>query len=101
MDDYILDDYLRYAYVPESVEDYFSTAMHEKVDAFLRNTDAKYMFIYGSYDPWFYVGVGDEYINGDNIVRYVLSGGGHGTKIANFDAATQQEIKDKLNEWLR
>lgn len=56
---------------------------------------------YGSNDPWLYVCIGEEYVNGDNIVRYVLPGGGHGTKIANFDAATQKEIKDKLNEWLR
>lgn len=101
VDDYILDDYLKYVYVPEPVGDNFSTAMHEKVDDFLRNTDAKYMFLYGSYDPWLYVGIGEEYVNGDNIVHYVLPGGGHGTKIANFDAATQKEIKDKLNEWLR
>ncbi len=101
VDDYILDDYLRYAYVPETVEDHFSTAMHEKVDAFLRSTDAKYIFLYGSYDPWLYVGIGEEYVNGDNILRYVLPGGGHGTKISHFDAATQQEIKDRLNEWLR
>lgn len=67
----------------------------------MKTTDAKYIFLYGGYDPWCYVGVGDEYANGDNILRYVLPGGGHATKIANFDAATQQEIKDKLNEWLR
>ncbi len=98
--DAVLGDYLRYTYLPEGYPDTFSTAMHDKVDAFLRSTDAKYVFIYGGNDPWYYAGVGDEYINGDNICRYVLPGAGHHTAISEFDPATRQQIKHKIEEFL-
>lgn len=100
IDDYILQDFLKYAYVPNGVPDTFSTEMHQKLDAFLKQTDAEYIFIYGGWDPWCHVGIGPEYVR-DNIHRYVLPTGVHRTKIADFDAATQAEIKALLNDWLQ
>lgn len=100
VDDYILQDFLKYAFVPDGVPNTFSTAMHQKVDAFLRQTDAKYIFIYGGWDPWCYVGIGPEYVR-SNIHRYVLPTGVHHTNISNFDPATQAEIKGLLEKWMR
>ncbi len=100
VDDYILQDFLKYTFVPDGVPNTFSTAMHQKVDAFLRQTDAKYIFIYGGWDPWCYVGIGPEYVR-SNIHRYVLPTGVHHTNISNFDPATQAEIKGLLEKWLR
>ncbi len=100
VDDYILQDFLKYAFVPDGVPNTFSTAMHQKVDAFLRQTDAKYIFIYGGWDPWCYVGIGPEYVR-SNIHRYVLPTGFHRTTISDFDPATQAEIKGLLEKWLR
>ena len=100
VDDYILQDFLKYTFVPDGVPNTYSTAMYQKVDAFLRQTDAKYIFIYGGWDPWCYVGIGPEYVRG-NIHRYVFPTGSHNTGIAHFDPATQAEIKALLNQWLR
>lgn len=100
VDDYILQDFLKYTFVPDGVPNTYSTAMHQKVDEFLHQTDAKYIFIYGSWDPWCYVGIGPEYVRG-NIHRYVFPTGSHRTAISDFDPATQAEIKGLLEKWLR
>lgn len=100
VDDYIYQDFLKYTYVPDGVPSTFSTTMHQKVDAFLRQTDAKYIFIYGGWDPWSTVGIGPEYVRG-NIHRYVNATGAHHTNISDLDPAAQSEIKDLLDDWLR
>ena len=100
VDDNIVNDYLRYLYVPAGFPDTFSTAVHDKVDAFLRSTDAQCIFIYGGNDPWSFVGVGEEYANGDNLCRYVLPGAGHHVKIADFDSGTRSEIVGKVRSFL-
>lgn len=100
VDDSVLKDFLKYIYVPDGVPDAFSTTMHKHVDDFLRKTDAPYLFIYGGWDPWCSVGIGPEYVRG-NIHRYVLPEGGHRTTIADFDPATQAEIKNLLLEWMK
>lgn len=99
VDDNILQDFLKYTFVPDSVPDTFTTGMHRKVDEFLLETDARYIFIYGSWDPWCYVGIGEEYEK-DNIRRYVLPEGVHHTNISDFDPATQAEIKSLLVKWI-
>lgn len=98
--DDVYNDFLKYTLVPDNIQNTFSTSMRQKVDNFLRNTDAKYIFIYGGWDPWCYVGIGEEYVH-DNIYRYVNPGTGHRTKISSFAPCTQQEIRNKLYEWLR
>lgn len=99
VDDNILQDFLKYTFIPDSVPDTFTTGMHRKVDEFLLETDARYIFIYGSWDPWCYVGIGKEYEK-DNIRRYVLPEGVHHTNISDFDPATQAEIKSLLVKWI-
>lgn len=99
VDDDILQDFLKYTFVPDSVPETFSTDMHQKVDGFLLETDARYIFIYGSWDPWCYVGIGHEYEK-DNIRRYVLPEGAHHTNISDFDPATRAEIKSLLVKWI-
>lgn len=96
VDESLLADYLRPIYLPQGHPDTFSPSMHQKVDAFLRTTDSPLLFIYGSYDPWYYVGIGEEYVNGTNILRYVLPGAGHHTFISDFDPATHSEIKHNI-----
>ncbi len=96
----VLADFLRHVYMPGGVEEKFSTAVYERVDAFLRGTDARCMFIYGGYDPWMYVGIGEEYANGDNILRYERPGGFHHAAISDFDDATRREIERRLRDWL-
>lgn len=99
VDDNILQDFLKYTFVPDSVPDTFTTGMHRKVEEFLLETGARYIFIYGSWDPWCYVGIGKEYEK-DNIRRYVLPEGVHHTNISDFDPATQAEIKSLLVKWI-
>lgn len=99
VDDCILQDFLKYTFVPDGAPETFSADMHQRVDEFLRETDARYIFIYGSWDPWCYVGIGNEYVRG-NIHRHVLPGGAHHTNISDFDPAAQAEIKSLLDKWI-
>jgi hypothetical protein len=91
--------YLHKLFLPEELKGVkFDKTLSKKVDKFLRTTDAKMLFIYGEFDPWSAVRLGDEH--GDNIYIYIDPAGSHRARIGTFSKGVQEEIIARLRGWL-
>ena len=65
---------------------------------FIDSTNAKILFIYGGWDPWFASGF--EVSQKDNLLRIVKEGGSHSTRIKNLPDAQKEQVKTTLENWL-
>lgn len=71
------------------------------VTDFLTENDPKMIFIYGEWDPWTASGVTwlrDR--NKENIHIYIQPDGSHKARIATMSKEVQNEILNKLKEWM-
>lgn len=68
------------------------------VKKFIKNTDARILFIYGEWDPW--SASGFEVPVKDNFLKIVKPGGSHSTRISNLPVQQKKLVKAKLEEWL-
>jgi len=92
------EGYFGKLFLPKGQEFVFSGYIYDKVSTFLKETDARMLFIYGEFDPWSAVKVDDP--GHDNIYVFVQKGGSHRTRIATFDEPIRNEIKGILTGWL-
>lgn len=69
-----------------------------EVKKFIDSTDAKILFIYGGWDPWFASGF--EVPEKENLLRVVKAGGSHSTRIMNLPEEQKKLVKSTLEKWL-
>ncbi|MBQ3188089.1 MAG: aminopeptidase [Bacteroidaceae bacterium] len=101
---------------PDDIEGYYKKVMlpaewadtefddynYRFVTDYLTDNDPKMIYIYGEWDPWTASGVTwlrDR--NKKNIHIYVEPGGSHKARIRTMSKEVQQEIMDKLQEWMQ
>ena len=91
--------YLQKLFLPQTGEKMeFDPYIYKKVSGFLKNTDAKMLYIYGHDDPWSAPRVSDPHK--ENIKIFMCPGGCHATRINSFPEETREEIKSILKDWL-
>ncbi len=86
-------------FVPKSIKmprfDYF--AMPD-IDFWVKSRASRFLFVYGSNDPWgaepFELGWGTK-----DSYRYYVAGGNHGSKIAQLPAAQAAEATATVRRW--
>ena len=78
----------------------FNDTLMHSINNWLQNDSKNFVFIYGSYDPWYAPGV--RLIDGkSNNLMMVKEGGSHRTRIHSFTEEQQKQVLDSLNNWLK
>ncbi len=90
--------WLNRLYLPELNIKYNKKTAKE-VANFIQNTDAKFLFIYGGWDPWYASGF--EVPAKENFLKIVKPGGSHSTRITNLPENQKKEVKETLENWLQ
>lgn len=90
--------YMKDLFLPDFYKPRFNTALYKKMSDFVKNSDAKMVFIYGEWDPWSAAAVPNP--NKPNVLYYVQPGGSHSTRIGTLPEAMRQELMQQLNAWL-
>lgn len=65
---------------------------------FIKQTDAKMVFIYGEWDPWTAAAVPNP--NKPNILYYVEPGGSHRARVATLPEPMRQDFIEQMTLWL-
>lgn len=91
-------DYLHKIMLPQGKKFQFSTKLYHHISAFLLETDAKFIFIYGEFDPWTAVKPADPHK--ENMKFYIHPEGSHRARISSFDPFTQAQIKSEIADVL-
>jgi hypothetical protein len=92
--------YLQRIFLPDSVHYSFDVSLSNKVQQFLFDQDPKMIFIYGDWDPWFASAVLFDQREKKNMLKMVLKGGCHTTRIATLPEQDRSLVLSKLSEWL-
>ncbi|MFA7116232.1 MAG: S28 family serine protease [Bacteroidales bacterium] len=92
------DNYLDKLLLPKGKSFVFDDTLYKKILYFLKNTDAKMLYIYGENDPWSSVKIPD--FNRENIKIFIQPNGSHKTRINTFNEKTQKIIFNQLSNWL-
>jgi len=91
-------NYLSRIFLPEDLKIKYDKKPSKDVKKFIDSTDAKILFIYGGWDPWFASGF--EVPKKDNLLLIVKAGGSHSTRIGNLPEEQKQIVKTTLERWL-
>nr|HPF52991.1 hypothetical protein [Draconibacterium sp.] len=91
-------NYLSRIFLPENLEIKYNKKPSKDVKKFIDSTDAKIIFIYGGWDPWFASGF--EVPAKNNLLRIVKTGGSHSTRISNLSEEQKLLAKTTLEKWL-
>lgn len=91
-------NYLGNIFLPEDMHIEFDPKIMEDLHRFVMNTDSKMMFIYGENDPWSATGVNIP--KKENLVKAVLKGGSHRTRISTFPDEQKEKLISILKNWL-
>lgn len=91
-------NYLGKIFLPENVKLKYDKKPSREVKKFIESGNAKILFVYGGWDPWFASGfsVSDK----ENLLRIVKEGGSHSTRIKNLPDDQKQVVKTTLEKWL-
>jgi len=92
------EDYLAELFLPEDYKVSFDASSVVKTREFLKNTNAKMIFIYGANDPWTASGV--DLPKREHFLKVVQDGAGHGIRIRNLDEKNRQKVMNLLNAWI-
>lgn len=92
------EGYLAQMMLPDGYRPAFSDYIYRKCSDFLKDTDAKILFIYGEYDPWTAVRVPDT--DNPNIHIFMDPKGSHRARISTFPDDAKAEIMAVLSDWL-
>ncbi|MFV0590155.1 MAG: S28 family serine protease [Draconibacterium sp.] len=92
-------NYLSKIFLPDNLKIKYDKKTAKQVKKFIDTTDAKILFIYGGWDPWFASGF--EVPPKDNLLRVVKEGGSHSTRINNLPEAQKALVKRTLEDWLK
>lgn len=90
--------YLHRIFLDEEMVLGYNKKTSKAVRKFIKNTDAKILFVYGEWDPW--TASGFEVPDKDNFLKIVKPKGSHSTRINNLPADQKKQVKAKLEEWL-
>ncbi len=91
-------NYLYRIFIPKTLNPVFNLGTMSDLHRFLQKTDAKMMFIYGGNDPWTASGVNIP--KKRNLVKKVLKGGSHRTRINSFPEKQKTEMIQTLKSWI-
>ena len=92
------DDYLAKLFLPDGYSVSFDPTSVLKTREFLKNTDAKMIFIYGANDPWTASGV--DLPERAHFLKVVQDGAGHGIRIRSLDEINKLKVMNLLNSWI-
>lgn len=101
--------YLHRIMLPQNQKFEFSKFLYNKVNNFLKTTDAKMLFIYGEYDPWSAVmpvpPVENEKLKKEGKGRetmhlFVDPNGSHSARIYTLPEADNKRAIEIVNKWL-
>jgi hypothetical protein len=90
--------YLAKIFLPDDLIIDFDSTLYHKVGNFIQNSDAKFIFIYGEYDPWFAPAAPDPHR--PNVLYVVAPKGSHRARIGNLPQEMRDTVLDTLNRWL-
>ncbi|HBL76068.1 MAG: hypothetical protein A2W90_11675 [Bacteroidetes bacterium GWF2_42_66] len=92
-------NYLANIFLPEGMNPVFNPATMENLHQFIHTTNEKMMFIYGKNDPW--TASGAIVPKKDNLVKMVLEGGAHRTRINSFSEEQKLKLIEILKGWIK
>jgi hypothetical protein len=92
------ESYPNQAYAPQDMELVFQPQAMRDVDAWLRESGDRFLYIYGGRDPWSAPGVVPA--EGRDARVEVLPEGNHFTFIRSFPEDRQQSMLETLRGWL-
>lgn len=84
--------------LPKGTHANYSPKLSKKVNRWLRRSGNEMIYVYGEYDAWSSTAVKPG--KRTNAMKLVLPGGSHATRIRHFDEAQQQEVSDRLKQWI-
>jgi hypothetical protein len=90
--------YLKELFLPDMYKPRFKKTLYREQRDFVKETDARMVFIYGEWDPWTAAAVPNP--NKPNILYYVEPGGSHRTRIATLPESMRNELLQNLQIWL-
>lgn len=91
-------NYLENIFLPDDMHVVFESKTMNELHLFIQQTDCKMMFIYGENDPWSATGV--IVPKKENLVKAVLKGGSHRTRINTFPDDQKEKLISVLKNWL-
>lgn len=91
-------NYLGKIFLSEDMHIVFEPNTMKELHQFIQQTDSKMMFIYGENDPWSATGVNIP--KKENLVKAVLKGGSHRTRINTFPDEQKEKLISILKNWL-
>ena len=92
-------NYLSKIFLPADLHIKYNKHTELEVKKFIETTDARILFIYGGWDPWFASGF--EVPQKDNFLKIVKPEAPHSTHIGNLPPNQKKQVKEKLEEWLK
>ena len=91
--------YLSRIFLPENLHIDFDPTLYNKISRFISDSDAKFIFIYGEYDPWFAPAVPNP--NRPNVLYIVSPKMSHRARIGNLPEQMKDKVLETLNNWLK
>ena len=85
-------------FIPDTLNLVFNPETMLDLHRFLQKTDEKMMFIYGENDPW--TASGAKVPKKENLVKMVLKGGSHRTRINSFPEEQKAKMIETLKNWI-
>ena len=90
--------YLDKIFLPEGVHIQFDPTLYQKISHFIANSDAKFIFIYGQYDPWFAPAAPDPHR--PDVLYMVVPKASHRARIGNMPEQMREMVLNTLHSWL-
>jgi len=91
--------YLSKIFLPEDLHIEFDPTLYHKISNFLKNSDAKFIFIFGEYDPWFAPAPPDP--DRPDALYVVSPKMSHRARIGNLPEEMRDRVIETLNRWLK
>lgn len=91
-------NYLKELFLPDFYKPRFKKSLSNMQSQFIKQTDAKMVFIYGEWDPWTAAAVPNP--NKPNILYYVEPGGSHRARVATLPEPMRQDFIEQMTLWL-
>jgi len=91
--------YLAKIFLPEEVHIAFDSTLYNRISQFVQNSDAKFIFIYGEYDPWFAPAVPNPHKS--NVLYMVAPKASHRARIGNLPQEMRDLVINTLHDWLK
>ena len=90
--------YLSKIFLPQDLHIEFDSTLYHKISSFIKDSDAKFIFIYGEYDPWFAPAAPNP--NRAHALYVVSPKMSHRARIGNLPEEMKKQVIDTLNRWI-